>query len=250
MEREALNECVQYQQNNGHPDLYATASGVIVSLTHPFLAASPDANVYDPTSSTPFGFAEIKCPFKYRELTPAQAAANSDFMRRREPDGRLCLKDKHIYTSQIQGQMAIGGRNWCDFIVYTSKGIYVQRIKFDRQFWESELLPKLCSFYNLCSQTYTLCYRLFISSLSSCCFHLRRCSKLWSNVHGWYCFRITVPKMPRTNARLTFDVIVSQLQPSYPFRSQDWLFWESIEPYRGILCLGISTHNTAIRHPM
>ena len=36
MEREAY---VQYQQKNGHPDLYATSSGVIVSLTHPFLAA-------------------------------------------------------------------------------------------------------------------------------------------------------------------------------------------------------------------
>ena len=57
MEREAY---VQYQQKNGHPDLYATSSGVIVSLTHPFLAASPDANVYDPTSSTPFGFAGYK----------------------------------------------------------------------------------------------------------------------------------------------------------------------------------------------
>ena len=73
------------------------------------MAASPGANIYDPTSSTPFGFAEIKCPFKYRELTPAQAAANSDFILRREPDGRLCLQDKHVYTSQIQGQMAIGG---------------------------------------------------------------------------------------------------------------------------------------------
>ena len=78
-------------------------------------------------------------------LLKSQAAANSDFMLRREPDGRLCL---NVYTSQIQGQMAIGGQNWCDFIVYTSKGIYVQRIKFD--LWESELLPKLCSFYSLC----------------------------------------------------------------------------------------------------
>ena len=99
MEREALNEYVQYQQNHGHPDLYATSSDVIVSLTHPFLAASPDANVYDPTSSDPFGFAEIKCPYKYRELAPEEAATNSDFMLRKAPDGRLCLKNNHIYVS-------------------------------------------------------------------------------------------------------------------------------------------------------
>ena len=138
---------VQYQNNHGHPYLYATSSGVIVSLTHPFLAASPDASVYDPTSSEPFGFAEIKCPYKYRELTPEDAAMNSDFMLRREVDGKLCLKDNHVYVSQIHGQMAIGGRNWCDFVVYTSKGI---RIKFNKQFLENELLPKLCSFYDLC----------------------------------------------------------------------------------------------------
>ena len=150
MEREALNEYVQYQQNHGHPDLYATSSDVIVSLTHPFLAASPDANVYDPTSSDPFGFAEIKCPYKYRELAPEEAATNSDFMLRKAPDGRLCLKNNHIYVSQIQGQMAIGSHNWCDFIVYTSKGINVQRIKFDQHFWENELRPKLKSFYDLC----------------------------------------------------------------------------------------------------
>ena len=98
----------------------------------------------------PFGFAEIKCAYKYRNLTPEQAAANSDFMLHKETNGDLSLKKNHICISQIQGQMGIGGRSWCDFIVYTSKGIHVQRIPFEREFWENELLPKLCSFYNLC----------------------------------------------------------------------------------------------------
>ena len=150
MEKTALDEYVLYQQSHGHPDLYATSSGVLVSLMHSFLAASPDANIYDPTSCDPFGFAEIKCAYKYRDLTPEQAAENSDFMLCRELNGDLSLKPNHVYRSQIQGQMGIGGRKWCDFIVYTSKGIHIQRINFDRQFWENELLPKLHSFYNLC----------------------------------------------------------------------------------------------------
>ena len=38
-----------------------------------------------------------------------------------------------------------GGR-WCDFIVFTSRGLYVQRITFDPVFW-AELNQKLVSYY-------------------------------------------------------------------------------------------------------
>ena len=33
------------------------------------------------------------------------------------------LKENHPYYSQVQGQMAIGGRVWNDFIIYTNRGI-------------------------------------------------------------------------------------------------------------------------------
>ena len=111
MEKTALEEYVKYQHNNGHQNLYATSSGVIISATHPFLGASPDANVYDPSCPDPFGFAEIKCSYKYQDVTPDQAAMNADFMLCKETDGRLVLKRTHPYFSQVQGQMGIGGRN-------------------------------------------------------------------------------------------------------------------------------------------
>ena len=43
-------------------------------------------------------------------------------------------------------QMAVTGARWCDFIVYTSKGLYVQRIPFDPIFWRN-LKQKLLSYY-------------------------------------------------------------------------------------------------------
>ena len=46
--------------------------------------------------------------------------------------------------------MAIGSRSWCDFVVYTSKGINIERIAFDALFWNDELLPKLKDFYDNC----------------------------------------------------------------------------------------------------
>ena len=43
----------------------------------------------------------------------------------------------HQYYSQIQGQLAITQRLWCDFIRYTPKGISVERIDFDSDYWKT-----------------------------------------------------------------------------------------------------------------
>lgn len=82
-----------------------------------FLGASPDASIYDP-----FSFAEIKCYYKYQDVIPSQAA---DFMLHEDEDGRFVLTRSHVYFSQLQGQMAIGRRKWCDLIFYMKKGISV-----------------------------------------------------------------------------------------------------------------------------
>ena len=52
--------------------------------------------------------------------------------------------------AQVQGQMAIGERMWCDFVVFTFKGVSVQRIFFNRDYWTTRLLLKLVSFYDNC----------------------------------------------------------------------------------------------------
>uniref|UniRef100_T1J733 Uncharacterized protein n=1 Tax=Strigamia maritima TaxID=126957 RepID=T1J733_STRMM len=46
---------------------------------------------------------------------------------------------------QVQGQMAATNRLWCDFVVYTTIDIQVERIMFDSVFW-SNTLPKLQHF--------------------------------------------------------------------------------------------------------
>jgi hypothetical protein len=40
----------------------------------------------------------------------------------------------------------VTGAKWCDFIVYTKVGLYVQRITLDVQFWE-RLKEKLFAYY-------------------------------------------------------------------------------------------------------
>ena len=63
---------------------------------------------------------------------------------------KLLLKEGHPYYSQIQGQMGIGECPWCDFIVYMTKEITIQHIRYNEDFWKSKLLPKLTAFYINC----------------------------------------------------------------------------------------------------
>jgi hypothetical protein len=60
--------------------------------------------------------------------------------------GKISLKKTHSFYYQIQGQMALTGRHWCDFFVWTLKGHYVERIPFDASFWK-EMSSKLNLFY-------------------------------------------------------------------------------------------------------
>ena len=118
---------------------------------HPFLGASPDGTIYDPTHPDPYGFLEVKCPYSHRDHTPEVACSDPLFCCELRGDSKVVsLKRGHKYYCQIQGQMAIGSRSWCDFVVYTSKGINIERIAFDALFWNDELLPKLKDFYDNC----------------------------------------------------------------------------------------------------
>jgi len=62
-------------------------------------------------------------------------------------DGKPTLKKRHIYYDQVQGQMVLTGAQWCDFIVYTNKGLSVERIKFIQHTGKDS--EKLCDYYTL-----------------------------------------------------------------------------------------------------
>ncbi len=36
---------------------------------------------------------------------------------------------------------------WCDFVVFTSKDLHVERIYFDKTLWENVMVPELTRFY-------------------------------------------------------------------------------------------------------
>ena len=61
---------------------------------------------------------------------------------------RVKLKHKHAYYTQVQLEMAVTGRPWIDFVVFTSldedegkdTDIFIERIYFSSSFWENKLL--------------------------------------------------------------------------------------------------------------
>ena len=141
-----IEEYVRHQQSHGHSNLSVAACGFYISKSHPYLGASPDGAIYDPsTPAAPFGFLEIKCPYAHRNVTPMEASLTSGFCSRQvSTDGttQLCLRETHPYFAQVQGQMAIGCRPWSDFVLYTLKGISIQRISFNKDYWEKNIAAK------------------------------------------------------------------------------------------------------------
>ena len=77
------------QQENGHLDLTVCKAGFIVFTRYPYLGATPDGTVYDPSSPTePYGFLEVKCPYTQRNVTPIEACSSPGFCCNVHNDGK------------------------------------------------------------------------------------------------------------------------------------------------------------------
>ena len=64
-------------------------------------------------------------------------------------DRGLYLPKGHHYYAQVQGELAVLGREWCDFVVYSNGQVVVDRIFSDLEYWNQleETLEKiLCTF--------------------------------------------------------------------------------------------------------
>ena len=111
-------------------------SGLVVSLDAPYLGASPDGKVIDNGCSILFGLSEVKCPETNFLVTSLDACSDSNFFLENR-NGELKLKRNHKYSSQVRGLLEVTGARWCDFVVYTSKGMSIERIPFDDQYWKT-----------------------------------------------------------------------------------------------------------------
>ena len=128
------------------PGFAFETGGLVVSVSNPWLAASPDGLVFDPLEDPPQGLVELKNPYTIRDMTLDEAATNcKTFCLGKNSDGNLQLKRGHDYYYQIQCALYCTDRQWCDLVVLT-KSLHIERIKADSNF-KATILPKIRDFY-------------------------------------------------------------------------------------------------------
>ena len=133
--------CIIYITNTGFT---VDLCGLVVNPSLPWLGASPDGIVHDPSKSS-VELLEIKCPYTHRLSAVEDAACDSSFFAELS-DGKVTLKKNHKHYYQVQGQMALSKVPWCDFMIYTFKNYAIQRIRFDSEFWDN-IQTNLTEFY-------------------------------------------------------------------------------------------------------
>ncbi|XP_065944675.1 uncharacterized protein [Magallana gigas] len=127
-----------------HPSFKCSETGIFVFKDFPFLAASPDG--ISECKCCGKGLVEIKCPYSSQNETCQVAMSKNSSCA--IVNGNYVLKKSisSSYYVQMLGQMAVCKLSYCDFVLYTQKDIYVERVNFSQADWEL-LFEKLKSFY-------------------------------------------------------------------------------------------------------
>jgi hypothetical protein len=120
-----------------HKNFKAFDSGLTLYKEKPYIGASADLETECDCCGV--GLCEIKCPEKIKDVKPCEA--NVEYIK----DGTV--NKNHQYFYQIQGQMGILGRTFCDLFIFTIHGTLKVRVSFDNDVWKI-ILEKLCWFWN------------------------------------------------------------------------------------------------------
>jgi len=76
-ESDSAKQYVTYLRTSLPEAMVTTTCGLVVSVTHPWLAATPDGWVYDTTSIiSPDGLVEFKNPSSYKDMTIKEAVTS------------------------------------------------------------------------------------------------------------------------------------------------------------------------------
>ena len=70
------------------------------------------------------------------------SADNPDYLQSTmtsDNNNTTVLKTNEPYYFQVQGQLRVTGRKYCDFFVYTTAAFHLERIFFDKKLWQQML---------------------------------------------------------------------------------------------------------------
>ena len=95
------------------------------------LGGSPDGLVGED------GILEIKCPYKVKDVTAITDLSRLGYLKK-TPTGDYSLITSHKYYHQLQGNIYLTQRAWCDFVIWTPRLMYCIRIARDTH-WEENI---------------------------------------------------------------------------------------------------------------
>lgn len=121
-----------YRQLRGDSELPLDVGSQPHSV-HPWLRASPDGVVGDD------GLVEIKCPYKLKDDMPH----TTDWVEN-GPWSNFWIPNH--YLAQMNVQMEVMDRPWCDHAVATSNGIRIERVPRDKELFEG-IMEYIHAFY-------------------------------------------------------------------------------------------------------
>ena len=138
------NTIIEYK--NMKPNVEVERVGLRICSEHNYLAASTDGLV---TENGDQGLLEIKNFLQTNKYMLKEAVKKVPNFCLEEIENSIKLKKHHEIYYQIQGQMNIFDKDWCDIVIRRTDphDMHVERIQRDTQLWEKDMLPKLKQFY-------------------------------------------------------------------------------------------------------
>ena len=123
----------RYEMERG---VKVSRAGLVVDVRRPWLGCSPDGVLDD-------RLVEVKG--LYAKRSDSVSAGLVDWLV--VLDGHLKVKERSKYWWQVQGQMAIVGRDACDMVVFTDVDQKVTTVHRVPGLYEEHMAPKLEEFY-------------------------------------------------------------------------------------------------------
>jgi len=113
-----------------HRNFSCKNSGFLINPEYPLFGASPDG--LSSCSCHGDGCLEVKCPHCLRTKGQEDILTSKSCLI--EVGNSVCLDETHAYYFQVQMQLYVSGRSYCDLVLWTTRSIFVQRINPDIQF--------------------------------------------------------------------------------------------------------------------
>ena len=139
-EPQAKSELITVLKEKGHKIINTRECGTVVSKEYPYLSASPDLIIECQCCGVTL--AEIKCPYSIRDEKPS----SGNLKQLQETDNGISLKTNHAHYHQIQGQLGVTNNSQSWYFVFTNHGYYIEKIAFDKKFFEM-MLTNLKTFW-------------------------------------------------------------------------------------------------------